>query len=237
MENSVKGIFFDAGDTLFEAKESIGAYYSRFAARHGVDIDLETLDHRFKTAFRNAPPLAFPDADTVALPGLEYGWWRSLVCDVFSGINFPHFDLFFEELYTFFESESAWRLFPESKVVLASLKKAGFTLGIISNFDSRLVAICRHLGIDAFFDIIVFSSQNSVAKPDPGIFEHTLKQVCLAPSESVHVGDHLENDLAGAQSVGMKALLLDRKGLYLTQKTMRTIRDLHGVCEFIDALQ
>jgi len=232
-DKPIKGIFFDAGDTLFEAKAPIGTYYSRFAARHGLDIGAETLGPRFKEAFQKAPPLAFPDASENALPGLEYQWWRRLVGHVFSGIDFPHFDLFFDELYAFFESESAWQLFPETKSVLAALKKSGFTLGIISNFDSRLVTICRHLGIHDFFDVIVFSSQSAVAKPAPGIFKHSLKKTGLSPSESVHVGDHFENDVTGPQAVGIKALFLNRKGLNGTYKAHRSIRNLHGIHAFL----
>lgn len=233
-DSPLKGIFFDAGNTLFEAKESIGFYYSQMAARYGIEIEAKRLDQRFKNTLQKAPPLAFPDADEAALPQLEFEWWHELVRGVFSDIDFPYFDLFFKELYAFFESENVWRLFPETQSVLASLKKSAFTLGIISNFDSRLISICKHLGIHDFFDIIVFSSQTAVAKPEPGIFEHTLKEAGLNPSECIYVGDHFKNDVTGPSALGMKALLLDRRGLHSALREVTTIRDLRAVYHFLD---
>lgn len=232
----IRGIFFDAGNTLFETKETIGFYYSQIARRYDVHFEADRLNPRFKSAFQKAPPLAFPDADKETLLRLEYEWWYGLVRDVFSEIKFPRFDDFFETLYRFFESAGPWKLFPETQAVLAALKKANFRLGIISNFDSRLVSICRHLGIHRFFDLIVFSSKSAVAKPQPEIFEQSLKQLGLMSSETLYVGDQYENDVVGPQSVGMKALLIEREGHRLKHREVSTIRDLREVCVFIDSL-
>lgn len=230
----IKGIFFDAGDTLFEAKETIGFYYSQIAERYGVQIEAETLDGRFKNAFQKAPPLAFPEADKESLQRLEYEWWHRLVRHVFSDVHFPRFDVFFKELYGFFESESPWQLFPETQSVLRSLQKTNLKLGIISNFDSRLISICRHLGIHDFFEGIVFSSQSIVAKPHTKIFEQSLKQSGLSPSESLYVGDQYQNDVIGPQSAGMNALLLDRKNHFSADQGINIIRDLRGVLTFLE---
>lgn len=233
--NQIKGIFFDAGDTLFQAKAPIGLYYSQIAAKYGIEIDAKHLDQRFKTAFQHAPPLAFPSVEDDELACLEFEWWRRLVRFVFEDIDFPQFDLFFEAVYAFFESPDAWRLFPETKTVLASLQEAGFTLGIISNFDSRLIAICEHLDIRDYFTCIVFSSRENAAKPDPGIFKQTLRQTGLSPAESLHVGDSLENDVKGAKRAGMMPLLLDRLGVHPKTDNTIAIRDLHGISSFLQS--
>ncbi len=233
-KSPLKGIFFDAGDTLFEAKEPIGFYYSQIAERYGVQIKVETLDQRFKNAFKKAPPLAFPAADKETLPRLEYEWWHTLVREVFLEIDFPRFDAFFETLYGFFASEAPWRCFPETPSVLASLKKSGFTLGIISNFDSRLIPICRHLGIYDFFDSIVFSSQSPVAKPQAEIFETSLKILRLLPSEALYVGDQYQNDVVGPESVGMRALLIERGARTLKNEKAECIQDLRAIETLID---
>ena len=233
--SQIKGIFFDAGDTLFQAKAPIGFYYSQIAAKYGVTIDPKYLDQRFKAAFQNAPPLAFPSVEDDKLPCLEFEWWRRLVRSVFEDIDFPQFDPFFEAVYAFFESPAAWRLFPETKTVLASLQKAGFTLGVISNFDSRLIAVCEHLGIQDYFACIVFSSRENSAKPDPGIFKHALRKTGLTPAESLHIGDSLENDVEGAHRAGMRPLLLDRLGVYPKTDNSIAIRDLHGISSFLQS--
>lgn len=226
---AVKGIFFDAGDTLFEAAEPIGVYYSRVAEKYGIRVDANTLDNKFKAAFKASPPLSFPGVSQKELEGLEYEWWRKIVRRVFEGIDFPRFDAYFETLYRLFGEKDTWRLFPEIKGVLSRLRREGYALGVISNFDSRLISICAQLGIGDDFDIIVFSSQAADAKPRPDIFEAALRKTGLRPAETIYVGDHLEHDVKGAQAVGMRAVLLDRSGRHGKIDGILSISDLRGL--------
>ncbi len=230
---SIKGIFFDAGDTLFEAKESIGTSYSRFAAKHGVQQDAEMLNGRFKTAFSQSPPLSFPGLADQERRRLEFLWWRRVARSVFENIHFEDFDLFFEDLYQFYEQEAAWQLFPETKQVLSDLKMKGYFLGIISNFDSRLPAICTLLGIQDDFDDILFSSREGFAKPAPEFFELGLKRAGLEASETIHVGDSIKHDMAGAEKVGIMPILLDRRGDASAPYQGRRIATLSGIFQYL----
>lgn len=227
---AIKGIFFDAGDTLFEAKESIGTTYSRFAARHGVQQDAAFLNRRFKTVFDNSPPLAFPGIAAQERKQREFTWWHQVAREIFKGIHFERFDFFFEDLYHFYEQDRAWRLFPETKAVLSDLKAQGYFIGMISNFDSRLSAICKVLGIRSFFDDIRFSSREGFAKPSPEIFEIALKHAGLAPAETIHVGDSIKYDIAGAEKVGMMPILIDRKSAVSADYPGRRIVTLSEIC-------
>ncbi len=231
--NQIRGIFFDAGDTLFKARESIGSLYCQMAEQYGVIVNADRLDQRFKSAFKKSRPLSFPGASHKELPRLEMDWWRKIVQFVFEGIDFPQFDRFFRELYAFFERKDTWDLFSETKGVLKKLKEAQYTLGIISNFDSRLLPICEQLRIRDYFDIIVFSSHEECAKPGAAIFNRSLERSGLLASESMFIGDHLENDLQGAKAVGMTALLLDRVGRYSERPELNPISDLHEIDRFL----
>lgn len=229
----IKGIFFDAGDTLFEAKESIGTSYSRFAAKHGVEQNSEKLNRRFKSVFAQSLPLSFPGKSDQERGTLEFLWWRRVARSVFEKIYFKDFDLFFKELYQFYEQESAWQVFPETKQVLSDLKLKGYFLGIISNFDSRLPTICTLLGIHDDFNHILFSSRENYAKPAPEIFELALKKAGLKPSETIHVGDSIEHDMAGAEKVGMMPILLDRRETTSSHYQGRRIASLSGIFQYL----
>ncbi len=229
----IKGIFFDAGDTLFEAKESIGVSYSRFAAIHGVQQDPEMLDRRFKTVFSKSPPLVFPGKADQDRRTLEFNWWCGVARSVFEDIHFADFALFFEDLYQYYEQGAAWQLFPETLQVLSDLRMKHYFLGIISNFDSRLPAICTLLGIQDYFDDILYSSREGFAKPAPEIFEIALKQAGLAPSETIHVGDSIEHDMEGAEKVGMLPVLLDRGSAASEPYSGRRITTLSGIFQYL----
>jgi len=47
-----------------------------------------------------------------------------------------------------------------------------------------------------------------LGKPEPGIFKTALQRMELAPEEVIMVGDRLETDILGAQSLGMKTAIV-----------------------------
>ncbi len=159
--------------------------------------------------------MAFPGTDPSKLKQAEEAWWRDRVQAVFHGISFPSFNHFFEELYTFFngkgmEGEASWSLFPETMEVLETLFRLKYPLGMISNFDSRLGSVLTALGIDHFFQTVISSGEEGVAKPSREIFERALKKAGCTASQALYIGDHPINDIEGAKGAGIPALLIDR---------------------------
>jgi putative hydrolase of the HAD superfamily len=230
----VKGVFFDAGDTLFEVKGGVGRVYAEVAGRFGVSVESAQIQRRFLSAWKGMPPLVFPGVSGGGLLSLEKGWWRTIVEKVFEGVTIPDFDRFFDAVYAVFEGEEAWELFPETKEVLEDLKAAGYRLGVISNFDSRIFSICDRLQIRAYFDDIVISTHAGAAKPSPRIFQSALRRLSLVPSEALYVGDSPVHDDAGARAVGMHSVLIDRKGRHFEETGLRIKRleeliDLLGI--------
>lgn len=233
MADIKKGIFFDAADTLFEVKEGVGAQYSRIARKYGVTVEAAFLNRRFKEVFKNSPPLAFAAVPASEIEALEKRWWYDLVQAVFSPIPFPRFDDFFDEVYAFFAGEEGWSLFPETMTVLERLKKGGYHLGIISNFDSRIEPVCRSLKIRHFFHTMTISSRSGIAKPLPGIFEMALKEAQVAPSDAFYIGDSPDHDIEGALTVGMTPFLVDRAGRYVDQTRLIRLPDLSGIFQYL----
>jgi putative hydrolase of the HAD superfamily len=151
---------------------------------------------------------------SAARPENEKAWWKELVRDVFeSEGGVPDFDRFFEELNPLFVAPELWELFPEVTGTLASLQKAGIRLAIVSNWGSDLEKLCRNLGIDRNFDLIVASSVIGISKPDPRIFEHALSCLGIQAHEAVHVGDTLRDDVWGARASNVTPVWLRRPGM------------------------
>jgi FMN phosphatase YigB (HAD superfamily) len=94
--------------------------------------------------------------------------------------------------------------------VLRTLKEWGLRLGIVSNitFLPELVqADIDRLGIGQYIDAPVYSSAFGRRKPHPAIFRHVVDQLGVRPEETLFVGDRLNDDIAGAQPVGMRTVL------------------------------
>lgn len=84
-----------------------------------------------------------------------------------------------------------------------------YTLGTLTNGSMRP----ERLGLEKFFDFIVMSvDHGGIEKPDPRIFEIAVREAGCEPCELLHVGDHIEYDVRGANDVGIRSVWLNRKG-------------------------
>lgn len=102
------------------------------------------------------------------------------------------------------------RIEPETIEMLEKLRADGLKLGLVSNVSQLPELLHRDIerfGIAKLLDGVAFSSEIGVRKPRPQIFEHVLDAVGVRPTDAVFVGDRLVDDIAGAQAVGMRAIL------------------------------
>ena len=94
--------------------------------------------------------------------------------------------------------------------VLKAIKEMGFTMGLISNtgmtpgFTFR--SYMEERGMLEYFHTLTFSDEVKLAKPASDIFIITLKAMEARPEQTIHVGDHLINDVLGAKRCGMKTV-------------------------------
>ena len=102
--------------------------------------------------------------------------------------------------------DGARALFPDVRPAVEQLSRS-YRLGLLSNGNSY----AGDLGIGDLVSFEVFAQDNlGIEKPDPRIFEVALREAGCEPCELLHVGDSLENDVAGAKAAGAKAVWLNR---------------------------
>jgi putative hydrolase of the HAD superfamily len=102
--------------------------------------------------------------------------------------------------------------FPEALGVLALLRERGHRLFIVSNWDCSLPSWLAHTGLLELVEGVVTSAEAGSAKPDPGIFEHALELAGARADGTVHVGDSIGNDIAGARAAGIRGVLVRHGG-------------------------
>ena len=61
------------------------------------------------------------------------------------------------------------------------------------------------LGIEPLLDVIVISSEIGAQKPEPSIFNFALAELGCTAAEAWFVGDHPDQDVRGAEMVGLRA--------------------------------
>lgn len=232
-------VFFDAAGTLLRVRGGVGQQYAAVARRFGVDADPAALEREFPAAFRAAPAMAFPGALPGEIERRERAVWRGIVRAVFEGAGlFPAFapgafDAYFDAVYAHFADASVWELFPDVRPTLAALHALGCPLGIISNFDGRLVRILEGLGLADRFGSVTLSSRVGVTKPGREIFAHALRQHGVGPDQALHVGDSPVEDCEGALAAGLRAILIDRVGRHADRPGVLRATSLAAVVETI----
>jgi HAD superfamily hydrolase (TIGR01662 family) len=124
------------------------------------------------------------------------------------------------------ESEN-FELYEDVPSVLARLREAGLKIGLVSNTSRDLGTFVRHHALDV--DVWVSSRVHGKVKPSPTIFKAVLELLEVPPQEAVMVGDSPDDDVAGAEAIGMRGLLLDREGKYGRRDALTTLAGLPAV--------
>jgi len=112
-----------------------------------------------------------------------------------------------------FHNPETYAVYPDVWPALAALRRQGFRLAVLSNWDWELPDLLVGLGLMSYFDDVIVSARVGCAKPDPHIFRQALQKVDVsAPARAIHVGDNIVADMEGAAQAGLRPILIDRDG-------------------------
>jgi putative hydrolase of the HAD superfamily len=222
-----RAVLFDAAETLFTTRGSVGEIYGSIARLYGSKASIDAIQAAFARQFRGAGPLSQED---------QKRWWKDVVHRVFSEVGMvDNFEQFFEQVYDRFRDSQGWILFPETIEVLTEVKKLSLKLGVISNFDDRAYSVMRSLNILQFFDSVTLSSETGYCKPDREIFDAAVRSLGVPASEVLLVGDSLHDDVEAAMNAGLPAVLVDRRGRHASAEHVARISSLKEVLDFLAA--
>ena len=93
----------------------------------------------------------------------------------------------------------------------------------------------KMIGIDKFLSGAVSSAEVGVSKPNPKIFEATLKKAGEEASSCIHIGDDYEDDIVGANNAGVASIWLNERGqkapsMNLATKVVTKVKEIpHAV--------
>jgi putative hydrolase of the HAD superfamily len=102
--------------------------------------------------------------------------------------------------------------YPEVPSTLRELRRRGYRLVALSNWDVSLHERLDELGLAPLLDGAVASAEIGVAKPDPAAFAHALELAGAGPDGAWHAGDSVEADVEGALAAGVTPVLVARHG-------------------------
>jgi HAD superfamily hydrolase (TIGR01549 family) len=201
---------FDVDFTLFRPGPELGPEgYRRLGERHGLVLD----------------PGRYPEARLAAI--LELQGHRELVHDEEVWIAFTEQIVLgmggdaagsracATDMVREWERHENFSLYEDALPALDLLRRHGLKIGLVTNGQRDLEEFVAHHALDV--DAMIGSRAHGRIKPHPSIFVAALQALAVAAEETAMVGDSYEDDIEGARSLGMRAILLDRDGLRLDE--------------------
>jgi putative hydrolase of the HAD superfamily len=194
-------VFFDLGGTLVDERDILG--WVEEAARLGLDIPADDLGHAYSEVL--------VETDCVPRVPVEEFWRLVLERAAQRPVTPTTVERF---MNAYLSRERPLPLFSDTRRCLEDLHADGRRLAIISNSrgEDHVREILIRRDIADFFQAIVSSGSEGVAKPDPEIFRRALTKVHATPEESFYVGDLAFTDAKAAAAVGLHSVWLNRWG-------------------------
>lgn len=99
---------------------------------------------------------------------------------------------------------------PDTLASLGELDRRGLAMGCVTNtltLEPGIHDVLERLGLKRYLRSVVVSSALGRWKPHPSLFQRALEGLGVRPEQAIFVGDRLLDDVAGAHSVGMRAVL------------------------------
>jgi len=203
----LRAVIFDVDFTLSWPGPGLGPEgYRQLGALHGLELD----PGRYEVARLAAV------ADLQAHPDLLHSEERWVVFteDIVRGMGGDGAGsrACAVDMVRRWEEHENFRLYDDAVSIFAILRAHRLLIGLISNGHRDLEQFAVHHALDV--DCAVGSKAHGRTKPHASIFERALAALDVTAGEAVMVGDSYRDDIEGARAIGMRAILLDREGLY-----------------------
>ena len=226
----IRAVTFDAGATLLHPDPPVAEIYVREFERDGVPGVRASIGAALARTWEEIRRRDTPDryGGTTG----ERHFWETFVRRTRFHLDRGEVsDRCFALLVSHFSSPAAWSVYADVVPALDELRARGFSLAIVSNWDSSLPALLDANSLSARFDAILVSGIEGTGKPGGEIFLRACRRLGVEPEEALHVGDSREEDYEAARAAGLCALLLDRNGVHpAVEQRVTSLGEVAGVC-------
>jgi putative hydrolase of the HAD superfamily len=215
MESKIRGIFFDAGNTLLYPLVEELAQELTDAGFAATVADFHAAERRAKRKFDE---WLWPLLKSGELPpAVDRLYWTEYLHALMDRIHvsIEQHGAIADQVIERFRDIRFWsRVFPDTEPTLQSLCDSGYYLGVISNSVGTMEQQLNRVGLGQYFRTILDSAVVGVEKPHPEIFDMAVDQAGISPAEALFIGDTYATDIGGARKAGLQGVLIDRFGMY-----------------------
>ena len=115
-----------------------------------------------------------------------------------------------KELGERLKPQFAWRKdlekpYPDAERVVSALSRR-YRIGVIANQSAGTEARLERWGLLRYISLVVASTEVGLAKPDLAIFKLAIERAGSAATQTVMIGDRVDNDITPAKFLGWKTI-------------------------------
>ena len=219
---AITAVTFDLWQTLILDNRELGLQRAQarldgaraLLSRHGVDTDPDHVREAYRGCYRACRAVRSENRDVsfrrqveIFINLIDDGLVARLPESAVAEIERIYAESFFDYPPRFHDA---------TRETLESVRAMDLSIGLISNTGMTPGYTFREFlqrhDLLRYFDVLTFSDEALLAKPSDAIFLMTTDLLSARPDTTIHVGDHVANDVVGANRVGMKSIWI--RGFY-----------------------
>lgn len=233
MKNTIRHIFFDLDNTLWDHRKNAELTLNELFERKGIQESYNILFDEFHSKYDEINE----DLWVKIRDGLiDKDFLRKhRFYD-----TFMHFGVDDEQLAAYFEKHFLDEIIQYNELIegtieiLDYLKKKGYILHVVSNgFHEVTRRKVEMSGMDKYFETIVSADDAKAMKPDERIFQYALDLANAQKEESIFIGDDWVADVKGSQRFGLDVIYFDVLRKNKTEEGLKTIQYLKEIKNYL----
>ena len=206
---SLRAVTFDCWNTLIRERDERAARARRVEVLRRVARDAGTASD--DAAIERVYEDCWQEHNRLWVAGITTG---SIECARWAlralGVDSPEREVVLEAAWHAAGLEDGAAMLDGADATLAYLAERGVRRALVcdTGFNSSGVVrqlLARHGLLDGL-EVLVFSDEAGVPKPNPHVFRLALDPFGIAPEHALHVGDLRRTDVGGARALGMKSV-------------------------------
>jgi REG-2-like HAD superfamily hydrolase len=210
----LRAVLFDAGETLVHPAPSFPELFVDVLAHEGFERSAADVTDASRAVFHGFSEAARDQELWTTSPERSARFWKGVYERMLDELDLPSRDGLRDTLYATFTDLANYAAFDDVAPMLDDLDAQGLHLGIVSNFEAWLEDLLGVLGLRDRFPVRVISGIEGIEKPDPAIFATALDRAGVVAADAAYVGDNPEFDVEPARALGMRTVLIDRRGRF-----------------------
>ena len=141
-------------------------------------------------------------------------WWKTLLAELGLSMRFPWIHGVTLKYWDAYARNSP--PFSDAETTLRRIREMGLKIGLVSDSDGTpgmKRKRIRRVAFHRLFQAVVVSGEDTPrVKPGHESFRLIAQRLRVGPRECVYVADNPRTDITGAQAVGMKSIIVKRRG-------------------------